>query len=239
MIAATRWREHLLRHVPIAHAGIDPEGAHQMRVAIGRLRVWLRLGGYRVLDDDLRWLREKVGAVRDRDVGLAAEPPLVVADRLREERRVAQATLVQALEATRTRDVLAALSRLRPIAHKSAVRRTGKLAARALEQGKRAFDATDDWAALHRERRALRRLRYALEWIDRADDRIADVVGALGDLGDVWLLATQAESAGADEAYRRGLLRQRDALAKEALRRWHRARPRLTWFIQMATWTST
>ncbi len=65
----------LLDHHPIAVQGDDPEGVHQMRVATRRLRSDLRT--FRpLLDreatvplrDELRWLGEVLGAVRDPDV---------------------------------------------------------------------------------------------------------------------------------------------------------------------------
>ncbi|HEU4743256.1 MAG TPA: CHAD domain-containing protein, partial [Meiothermus sp.] len=64
MIAPTRWLLHLENHLPVARKGADPEGVHQVRVAGRRLRVWLELGGYQVLHDDLRWLVRGAGKVR-------------------------------------------------------------------------------------------------------------------------------------------------------------------------------
>jgi CHAD domain-containing protein len=61
----------LLATVPAARAGADPEGVHQLRVAVVHLRVWLDMGGWRVLHDDLRWLRAIAARVRDLDVQLA------------------------------------------------------------------------------------------------------------------------------------------------------------------------
>lgn len=65
----------LIRHLPIAWLGEDPEGVHQARVAMRRLRSDLRTFGVlidRRLASDLRselsWLGSVLGAVRDADV---------------------------------------------------------------------------------------------------------------------------------------------------------------------------
>lgn len=64
----------LLEHEAIARAGIDPEGVHQMRVGVRRLRAALKAGGDipdgARLQDELRWLGTSLGAVRDLDVQL-------------------------------------------------------------------------------------------------------------------------------------------------------------------------
>jgi CHAD domain-containing protein len=66
---------HLLTHLPIAWLGFDPEGVHQVRVAMRRLRA--DLGTFGVLIDrtvadglstELAWLGRVFGEVRDADV---------------------------------------------------------------------------------------------------------------------------------------------------------------------------
>jgi inorganic triphosphatase YgiF len=81
VIAATLencFEQVLGNHAP-AHLGRDPEGVHQMRVGVRRLRSALRLFGpvlpaepTRRLEAELRWLGLELGAVRDLDV-FAAE----------------------------------------------------------------------------------------------------------------------------------------------------------------------
>ncbi len=238
-IAPSRWLERLVVQLPKARAGGDPEGTHQTRVALGRLRVWLQLGGWRVLDDDLAWARRHVGAVRDYDVGIARRPPQAVLDVMLVEREHAQRALQIALDQPRLTDAIAALECLPPIPLAVARRRTRQLAARALRGAKRAFDAHDDWEALHAERRAMRRLRYALEWMDESaacPRRIVELVDALGELGDVWLAREHADHAQADASYRRQLERQTIELTRAAVQRWHRCRPLLE---EIARWTST
>jgi CHAD domain-containing protein len=65
----------LVEHHPAAVTGVDPEGVHQMRVGARRLRSDLRtfrpLVDRELTDpvrDELRWLGEVLGAVRDPDV---------------------------------------------------------------------------------------------------------------------------------------------------------------------------
>lgn len=238
-IAPSRWLERLVVQLPKAHAGDDPDATHQVRVALGRLRVWLRLGGWRVLDDDLAWARRKVGAVRDYDVGIALRPPQAVIALMVIEREHAQRALQLALDGPRLTDAIAALEQLPPIPLAVARRRTRQLAARALRGGERAFDANDDWQALHAERRAMRRLRYALEWLSGSGAcprRIVELVDALGELGDVWLAREHADHARAEASYRRQLERQTTELTRVAVQRWHRCRPLLE---EIARWTFT
>jgi len=72
----------LVEHEQIARAGVDPEGVHQMRVAVRRLRAALKasqLESAEQLQAELKWLGGALGAVRDLDVqlehlrGLAAD----------------------------------------------------------------------------------------------------------------------------------------------------------------------
>ena len=64
----------LLEHESIARAGVDPEGVHQMRVSVRRLRAALkaesRIEDADRLQEELRWLGTSLGAVRDLDVQL-------------------------------------------------------------------------------------------------------------------------------------------------------------------------
>lgn len=68
----------LFRHEPAVRLGEDPEGVHQARVACRRLRSTLRTFSSmlepewtRRLRDELRWLADRLGEVRDADVMLA------------------------------------------------------------------------------------------------------------------------------------------------------------------------
>lgn len=66
----------VLEHEPIARVGVDPEGVHQMRVAVRRMRAALKADGSTLgdaadhLQAELKWLGGSLGAVRDLDVQL-------------------------------------------------------------------------------------------------------------------------------------------------------------------------
>jgi hypothetical protein len=75
IISLDRWLDHLERNVPVARKRLDPEGVHQMRVALERLRVWTKLAGENELGDELRWIRRRLATVRDLDVRLEDGPP--------------------------------------------------------------------------------------------------------------------------------------------------------------------
>lgn len=56
----------------VALADTDPEGVHQLRVAVRRARAALKTsGGYDELTAELRWIFRKLGPLRDLDVLLA------------------------------------------------------------------------------------------------------------------------------------------------------------------------
>jgi len=63
----------LLTSEAVARAGADPEGVHQMRVAVRRMRAAIKADGRHLPDGvrlqaELRWLGSSLGAVRDLDV---------------------------------------------------------------------------------------------------------------------------------------------------------------------------
>ncbi len=69
---------HLEANDPVARAGIDPEGIHQARVAIRRLRAAFKVFKAVLPQDrrahfvkELRWLQKQLGEARDLDVFLA------------------------------------------------------------------------------------------------------------------------------------------------------------------------
>jgi len=83
---------HLTANAPCVRANSDPEGLHQMRVAIRRLRSALKLFKtllpgvrYLALDGELKWLAGMLGEARDLDVLLAEVLPLARAAIVDEE----------------------------------------------------------------------------------------------------------------------------------------------------------
>jgi CHAD domain-containing protein len=102
---ATQLRE-ILANDPGTRLGRDPESLHDMRVAVRRSRALLRAGSplYRndvsALADELKWVGEKLGAVRDLDVLL--ERLRAEADGLDSDDHVTARTLLRTLERRRT-----------------------------------------------------------------------------------------------------------------------------------------
>jgi CHAD domain-containing protein len=69
--------EHVLANIEPAREGVDPEGVHQLRVALRRTRAALRLfrsalpvDSARAFESELRWLAGELGPARDLDVFL-------------------------------------------------------------------------------------------------------------------------------------------------------------------------
>lgn len=184
-LSPVRWVEHLTRHLPLARDGEDREGVHQLRVASARLEVFLRLAGRRSLLDDLRWLRERASAVRDLDVLLAGDLPKPFAEWLAGERLVARAGLLAALESPRLRALLEGWRWVPDLDRKAAERNRDELARRAERRAARALESEAQLDAFHAVRRALRRLRYADEWLERDVEELKTLQATLGDLNDV------------------------------------------------------
>ena len=171
----------------------DPEGVHQARVGIRRLRSDLRTFAQlldedevRPLRDELGWLARLLGAVRDLDVLLAnlradtvrlhpddrpgADQLLV---RLADQRATAYRELRQAMRSDRCAKLLANVARLlaappfaSPDARQPASEVVPALVRRPLRRLRREADSlgkTPDDAALHRVRILAKRLRYATD----------------------------------------------------------------------------
>lgn len=149
VLAMGHLTEVLLWHAPAAEAGRTPEGVHQMRVAMRRLRSLLRVfrpacdgPALRGFDARLKELAGLLGPARDWDVwlgGLGAE----IAAALPEEKRIA--ALLRAAEARRA----AAYAALRPALQGPALRGLAWEAVRLAE--------TRPWRAEAEEEAAARR----------------------------------------------------------------------------------
>lgn len=183
MIAPTRWLEHLEHHLPIAREGADPEGVHQVRVAGRRLRVWLELGGYRVLNDDLRWLVRGVGRVRDLEVMLQTSLPKSFANWLSKELEAAREELTPMLDSPRLIGLTRALRHLPPLPIPEAEKRLERFE-RRVRKRQAAWNVTETFEDLHALRRALRRLRYAREYLEQDVEDLKALQEALGQLND-------------------------------------------------------
>ena len=218
LIPLDPWLHTLRDALPAAREAADPEAVHRMRTATRRLDVWLRLAGRARLRDDLRWLRRAAGPVRDLDALLGRDWPAREARRLRTLRTVARRALREALDDVRLQGLIVGLTVLPPLSAPDAADHLAPLAraARALPP------AEDDLEALHAVRRAVRRLRFGLDWVGEPLD-LAPVQDAFGELNDL----TLAVRFLGPDAVSPELLAQR---TRNALDVWRAARPLfVTW----------
>ncbi len=180
-------------------AGPSVEAVHDVRVSCRRLDVFLRLGGRRALRDDLRWLRSSLGALRDLDVIRSLGVPLDEATTrfLAEERRRLAVDARSLARHPRTRALVRALAQLPPLSEEVAQRTVPRLSRRLGEA-----DGARTFTRLHDERRAVRRLRFAKEWLglDASGERERQAL--LGVVCDVDALRRFAVSRKAREAAR-------------------------------------
>lgn len=221
-IAATPWRVRLEEAIAFVRSDPGAEPVHRLRVASERLKVWLTLSGDFALREELSWLRARAGRVRDLDVRLAMGPPRRVAARWRRERAAARRTLLAALRSARVASLLAALAHRPAVTAHQAARATRALAVRALN----AHLDGHRLPALHRQRRALRRLRFALEWQRRPAADLTALQDALGQVCDC-ALARRSARGHHLRALRRRLGRDQEEASERARARWRAARPRL------------
>lgn len=163
-----------------ARRGRKERGVHRLRVVTRRLDVWLRLAGMRALRDDLRWLRAMAGPVRDLDVLLAQHAGHEGAEGLHADRALALVSLVAGLDAGRTAALVTALSLLPPISAARAWAGAQRLADRLVALP---CDPTnpDD---VHRRRRLVRRLRYAMELVGGPTAALVALQDRLGLVSD-------------------------------------------------------
>ncbi len=185
----------------LARRGQDPEGVHQVRVLTRKIRVWLELAGYRVLQDDLRWLGRGVGEIRDLEV-LLQTPELPTAFRKWVSRRLEQARLGLAVlfSANRLEALLEALQVLPSLEKTVALGGLKKIKQRVAKKAQ-TWETKGDYPHLHALRRALRKLRYGREWLGEDSQslkKLQEVFGMAGDLAftQAYLRQFQAERGG-------------------------------------------
>lgn len=202
-----------------ARIGHDPDYAHQLRVGTRRLRVCLRLfktlldpAHTRAIEDDLRWIFQKLGAMREYDVLLAdvlkplqseapSESLTQLGALLREEREVLALASRRALSTRRYVHLLRTLRALpNEIAPHRGQKRARKWAAKRLDKrldavlALRSAALGPDEVARHELRKEMKKLRYAAElmrglWpterVKAYLEPLADVQDVLGVLNDV------------------------------------------------------
>jgi CHAD domain-containing protein len=196
------YRQELRAREPGVRLGADPEELHKQRVATRRLRSLLRSARPLLEDpsraerlrDELRWLGAMLGEVRDRDVLIdylveelatleEAAAFGAVLELLDGEREEARKQLIDALDGSRYKTLLADLERLPGLKEGAALDSAAAKEYRRLRKAARKLDgeATDE--ELHRVRIRTKQARYAAEavgakkrFVDRAED-LQDVLG--------------------------------------------------------------
>lgn len=224
----------IVHHDAVVRAGIDPEGVHQARVGTRRLRSDLRAYGALLLPvwasslrEELSWLADALGAVRDADVLLERLEGRVatlgrgqrggggvLVDRLCSERDDARRELLDVLDDQRYLDLL---DRLVDAIHHPAVVASAERPARkvlpglAAEPWKRLRKAVDalgpepEDEQLHAVRIKAKQARYAAEVAAIAAGKparrfakaVAGLQEVLGDLQDAAVSETWLRSAAA------------------------------------------
>lgn len=267
-----------LRAAELAVRVADPEGVHDMRVAVSRLRGVLRAfrSVYRKVDrgrvgrlrDELKWLSDVLGQVRDAEVlqrrlseevdatptELVLGPVAAALDRyLAKDAATTRADLLSTLDSARYADLVAGLEKFtaRPPTSGRAGKRGADvlppLVAKAYRRASRAAEAAEHATgparddALHRVRRAVKRVRYAAEATapvagrpaDRYRRRSRQVQRVLGDHHDYVVLRRTLRDLGVRahldnlNSFTFGLLHGRIGMAamrrdREFTRRWRK-----------------
>ncbi len=214
-------------------ASCDPLAVHGLRVACARLEVYLRLAHWNVLRGDLRWLRRAASGVRDLDVLLADEragqsAPEFVAT-LRTARESERAGFANVLEHERCRALLEALDALPEFSAQTARAPLELLTDRVRSRGELMLRSPDDFERFHALRRALRRLRYAREWLGLDCTAIRALQDELGALNDAvvrarWLARAGGAQSSATSPSGAEHSPQVQSLGAAALRVWRRTR---------------
>jgi len=187
-----RQYEEILAHDPGTRLGSDPEALHKMRVAVRRLRAFLRVARPildRAWTDELRaelkWVGRALGAVRDHDVlmihvrGQAETLPStdvaalgLIVEAIERQRETSREEMLEALSSPRYLELLGRVELAGETPHWNGKRRSvRKLAAKEfmkLERAIKALDPAPSDTELHRLRVRGKRARYAGELAEAA-----------------------------------------------------------------------
>jgi CHAD domain-containing protein len=211
----------LLQHDTLIRVRDEPEDVHQARVASRRLRTDLRTfrgvidpGWRAAMRDDVRWVADHLGRVRDADVLLArlsrAATSVSVEDReaakelvstLRTERDSERRALLEILEGARYRTLIGQLAdaaAVPPVTEEGNAIAADSLpplvaaAEKHLDDAIATLGAEPSDADLHQVRIRTKRARYAAEAAAKVCGKparrlagaLADLQGVLGDLQD-------------------------------------------------------
>jgi CHAD domain-containing protein len=206
----------LIANDPAARIGRDREAIHQARVATRRLRSDLKTleplldrAAVAWIRDELRWVGELLGSVRDADVligsvedigrrlCLAPDAMAAIVTELEQDRRRSHGELVDALASRRYVALVQALvdsTEAPPLADgvdgdrraRPPVRNLVGKSWRRLSRSVKRLDDDPDDAALHEIRKRAKRARYGAELAAAAlEDKAGRFAGRLADLQDV------------------------------------------------------
>jgi CHAD domain-containing protein len=237
----------ILRHDPGTRLGSDPESLHDMRVAVRRSRALLRAGraliasDTQMLEAELKWLGEVLGAVRDLDVLLAhlrteaaalgttdEKTALRLLRALTQDRKRARGALLRALAGPRYLQLLDRFeTELVDLEPTGAAVTLDALAARELKRMRKAVRALSTPPLdneLHHLRKLGKRARYAFELARNRTvaDRAKQLQDVLGEHQDSTVAESRLRALGAvapaDQAVVAGRLLEREQLRQAAAR---------------------
>lgn len=230
MHALDPWLSRLSDELPIAPEGLDPEGVHRVRIALARLRVWLRLANTKDCDRSLRDVRRAASKIRDLDVHLARHLPKSLAAQLRTERAAAHRELVSVLDGPQLSRTIEHLRAMPDLDRQAAERELAAMARVALARGRAAKRHPKSSARLHRLRRSIRALRFALDWVSVCPHVLIELQDELGAVADLRAALAHVERASGRRklrAYRRELEARMVEQRKKARACWHAVKPSL------------
>jgi hypothetical protein len=106
------------------------------------------------------------------------------------------------------------------------------MARQALARHQRAERHPHNAFLMHKVRRSLRNLRFALEWLAQSSGRLPDAQSKFGAVADRMVALRQIDDLthpdGEIDAYRRRLREELDDKTRRAHRMWHKLAPLLT-----------
>lgn len=190
------WRIRFAQWLKTIPDDASPERLHELRGALGRLMVWLRLAGQTELRTHLRDLRREVGAVRDLDVvheQLGSATPAGLVAEIERQRTL----LVRRLQFPAVERLVRDLEEVPPLNFESARAAACGLFRKVRSAGKKLRNSPSPESA-HRLRRKLRDYRFALEWMGEKTKPLRPLLQTLGDFNDQQILARHSQDSTTD-----------------------------------------
>lgn len=230
LIPVDPWLAHLEAQIEALRRGDAGEAVHQVRVAAGRLSVWLEMQGRRALRDDLRWLRASATELRDLEVLIAKNRSARWNEWLEARRDDALASVRAAVASPRPKSLLHALACVPAPDERAAAFGLARIQKRVLRAGERIAHDESNLGALHRLRRRTRRLRYALDWMGLDSKDVKDLQDVFGALNDLSVELRHLESVDAGRAFaeqKREVERELEKARANALVAWQELKPSL------------